>query len=204
MNNVNITSVFSEFISTTKMSLDNSLLETACLNLLNGKEAYEFNGAVNKEFEELFEQVHKLFNEIAIEIYKITDKYQINLEQAWINRGGREFSLPHEHPGFHLSAVYYVNANPNKSSISFLRPAQQIIKEKYSQLRNDAVIEELNEFNSSICTIPSVTGNLLIFPSWLMHFVMNNGDNTRISIAFNGKLIKKEKFVFNDELKWST
>jgi len=45
-----------------------------------------------------------------------------------------------------------------------------------------------NAFTGHAMVIPPVTGDLLIFPSWLLHRVnMSQSDDERISIAFNSR-----------------
>ena len=51
---------------------------------------------------------------------------------------------------------------------------------------NNKIIGEYNKFTSTDMSVEPAPGKLVIFPSWLVHYVENNLDNTdRISIAFN-------------------
>ena len=48
------------------------------------------------------------------------------------------------------------------------------------------MIEENNFFNSMTWEVTPEEGKLMIWPSWLLHYVKPNlSDDTRISIAFN-------------------
>ena len=193
MSDISIVPIFSEFIASCSLNLDNKILENDSLSLLGDAEQYHFKDDMSgTNFNSLFKEVHSSFNKISTEIYKISEDYTINLDTAWINKNNcLNFVLPHEHPGCNLSAVYYVKSDPTKSYIRFRSP-NQIITEKYPQSDTDDIIKEFNGFNSATWTIPTVPGMLLIFPSWLTHYVVNTSVDTRISIAFNGILSSKQ------------
>ncbi len=108
--------------------------------------------------------------------------------QAWvnINRSGDYHNL-HNHPRSYLSGTYYVavptgeslqgrreDLNPN--AISFYDPRGQV---------NMNAVAGDNEFDPEHRIQPS-NGQILLWPSFLMHFVHPNlTDETRISISFN-------------------
>lgn len=46
-----------------------------------------------------------------------------------------------------------------------------------------------NEYNSVTWTIKPQINKLIIFPAWLLHYVVGNNISDRISIAFNFKLL---------------
>ena len=53
------------------------------------------------------------------------------------------------------------------------------------------MVGSFNAFTGHAMVIPPVTGDLLIFPSWLLHRVnMSQSDEDRISIAFNSRAAK--------------
>jgi uncharacterized protein (TIGR02466 family) len=50
------------------------------------------------------------------------------------------------------------------------------------------MVGSYNAFTGHAMVIPPVTGDLLIFPSWLLHRVnMSRSEEERISIAFNSR-----------------
>ena len=54
---------------------------------------------------------------------------------------------------------------------------------------NSDIINEYNKFTSADISVEPELGKLIIFPSWLVHYVQNNlDDSDRISIAFNIEL----------------
>lgn len=138
-----------------------------------------------KQFRELISQAVQQF------IHELEPTSQIKYAcelQAWanVNRQG-EFNRLHMHPENHLSGVYYVQVPEIQSDTS-----ENCI----------ALLDPKTE--AHILPIPGVSGGpelvikpkigmLLIFPSWINHYVypVNTPDVTRISIAFNAKIIER-------------
>jgi uncharacterized protein (TIGR02466 family) len=99
------------------------------------------------------------------------------ISSMWLNVHEQYgFNHVHIHPGAWYSGVYYLNCTNKTGNISFTDP------------RPGA---ENNFYHTSIdCnttyTIKPITGDLILFPSWLPHFVEPNLDvENRVSVAFN-------------------
>lgn len=108
---------------------------------------------------------------------------------SWMNinpPGG--YNAPHTHPGAHWSGVYYV-AQPNvgsKSSgkIEFLDPR--------TDLPNWRILDAPS-FAAKKAIRPEA-GELILFPSYLVHWVFpNESDEERVTIAFNATFRKARK-----------
>lgn len=107
-------------------------------------------------------------------------QYQIS-GNGWINVSGENaMNVPHTHPGSHISGTYYVQnpqGNSEKSGmIEFLDP------------RNDVSGSSFKEFSctKSSIRIKPAPGTLILFPSYLRHWVYPNESKIqRITIAFN-------------------
>lgn len=108
---------------------------------------------------------------------------------AWMNAnplGG--FNAPHTHPGAHWSGVYYV-AQPDveigsSGKIEFLDPR--------SDLPNWRLLQA--PAFSGKKTIRPAPGELILFPSYLVHWVYpNETDEERVTIAFNATFRKSGK-----------
>lgn len=130
-------------------------------------------------FKPLFTDIQNNLNQISAEI---DPRFQVEISSAWIiiNRGNA-YNARHYHPQSALSGVIYVSADEGAGHISFIRGD---LKEHYP----------INTFNSPLfseeVTFKPEVGKLLIFPSWLYHYVKtNNNDGVRISIAFNTRQI---------------
>lgn len=106
---------------------------------------------------------------------------QMVIRAMWGNinpKGGMNFT--HVHPSGWMSGVYYIQLPQGTDEITFEdpRPARMMDFQR-SCLVNDEYFSHQ----------PQV-GELLLFPSWLPHFVLPNTSNEeRISVSFNIELI---------------
>ena len=112
------------------------------------------------------------------EVVCANDKVSLRITQSWLNytdTGQNHHRHPHQNS--YISGVFYFNANPEVDKIYFF-------KEEYKQLLIDP--QTFNLWNSTSWWLPVGTGDLLIFPSNLVHMVDNTiNKETRISLAFN-------------------
>jgi len=105
---------------------------------------------------------------------------------AWMNANpARGYNAPHTHPGAHWSGVYYVSQpdveTGSSGMIEFLDPRSDL-----SHWR----ILDASTFRWKR-TIRPAAGELIIFPSYLVHWVHpNESDEERVTIAFNGTFRK--------------
>jgi uncharacterized protein (TIGR02466 family) len=110
------------------------------------------------------------------------EDYHFYLNNIWININQRSsFNKPHIHTECVLSGVYYVDCDATHGNIVFRHPSiiQQCVIEEDS-------VSKFTEFNAAEWSVFPEIGKLLIFPSWLEHYVEpNSSDHERISIAFN-------------------
>ena len=115
------------------------------------------------------------------------DDVKIYLNNLWININQKSsFNRPHVHPGATLSGTYYVDCNINSGNLVFKHPS---MGHQYS-LKDESIID-FTEFNAATWTVLPEIGKLIIFPSWLEHYVEPNvSDQERISIAFNIEIEK--------------
>lgn len=132
-------------------------------------------------FQELFTEIYKRMETILKE-FEFDDELNINLENFWINVNNKgDYNIPHVHPNSLFSGIYYVNAEKDMGKIVFMNP---IMAHPYCI--NSRMIKNYNTFNSAEWSIMPNTGLLVIFPSWLLHYVeTNRTEENRISIAFN-------------------
>jgi uncharacterized protein (TIGR02466 family) len=105
---------------------------------------------------------------------------------AWMNMnptGG--FNAPHTHPGAHWSGVYYVRQpiveTGNSGMIEFLDPRSDLPSWRVLQAK---------AFRPKRKIRPEA-GEIVIFPSYLVHWVYpNEAGGERVTIAFNATLRK--------------
>ena len=100
------------------------------------------------------------------------------ITQSWLNyTETNQYHHKHNHFNSLISGVLYINSNENYDEINFFKDGYQTIKPN---------IKTFNSFNAESWNFSVKTGDIIIFPSSLLHAVSNKkGDNTRISLAFN-------------------
>ena len=101
------------------------------------------------------------------------------ITQSWINyTKSDQFHHKHNHSNSLVSGIFYVSADKKVDSITFSKVSL------HDQIKLN--ITKYNIFNSSSCTFPVETGNILLFRSSLVHGVgKKKGNNIRISLSFN-------------------
>lgn len=133
----------------------------------------------NEVFKPLLEKSSSVIQSIITDTSQNHPEFVIRSMWGNINpKGG--YNLTHVHPSGWMSCVYYINLPEGCPGITFEdpRPAK-IMDFQQSCLRDD------NYF-----THQPTTGDLVIFPSWLPHFVNpNTTDELRMSISFNVELM---------------
>jgi len=102
-----------------------------------------------------------------------------------------ETHKPHAHANNFLSVVYYPYAEET-SGIVFMDPRQQANVIKPRKIKHTIDNSDVFEYNSK-------TNKIIIFPSWLQHFVpVNHSNKDRVSIAWNiqikGKVGRSEDY----------
>ncbi len=103
---------------------------------------------------------------------------RLRITQSWLNwtKPG-QYHHKHAHPNSLISGCFYVDANKETDKIFFYR-------DEYKQFKFPPI--EWNTYNSESWWYPVGTGDLIFFPSSLIHMVQPvGGETTRISLAFN-------------------
>jgi len=106
---------------------------------------------------------------------------------AWanVNRFG-DYNKPHTHPESMWSGVYYVQAG----TVPDDRPSSGMIEFVDPRVAVEMIAVPGGPFDGRYKVRPQ-DGMLLVFPSWLLHFVNPYlSDDERISIAFNARVTK--------------
>ena len=186
--------VFINFIGIDYLTeVDNDALQKYCIKQrsLRGKDQNEVSTMLDIRAPEIKTLVSSIRNRLNYlhNVAKLKTNYSIELEKAWCNIDNNiNIDSPHCHPLSAFSIVYYVAGNENSGSIQFMNPNPGMMNSKIGQA---SCVAEFDEFNSNAWTIDPEPGKLLIFPSWLVHFVhQNKSDNKRISIAFDTDIVE--------------
>ena len=195
--------LFSNFLAIEDtLGLDNSIIESYCRNNLqkypspNGNnQSYIFNkflgfDHITNDIKPLIDIVLDKMNALHKEL-GYSDLYHQDLCEAWINFNEcKNTAMPHYHVGKFFSAVYYVKSNPTSGLLNFLSSdvAKQYAIDHFKQPNAIAI---WNMYNMTHQWVYPKAGLLVIFPSWVMHYVSSGSEDDRISIAFNSVLVQK-------------
>jgi uncharacterized protein (TIGR02466 family) len=123
---------------------------------------------------ELDLKVQDYFDKVISPANKITPY----ITQSWLNyTETNQYHHKHAHPNSLVSGVFYINCHEEHDKIKFFNDNYKTIKLE---------IKDWNMWNSESWWFPVKTGDVILFPSSLTHMVeTKQGDNTRISLAFN-------------------
>jgi uncharacterized protein (TIGR02466 family) len=124
--------------------------------------------------DDLYLRVKDYFDKIISSSNNITPY----ITQSWINYTEKnEYHHKHAHSNSLVSGVFYINCHEEYDKIKFFN-------DNYKALLLD--VENYNLYNAENWWFPVKTGDVILFPSSLTHMVeTKQGDNTRISLAFN-------------------
>ena len=136
----------------------------------------------DKRFIKVLENVDKAFQTV-YEKNNYIDEIKVAVESMWINvNRPKDYNKSHIHPEVHWAFVYYIKVQEKSGDLVFEDPrirrtmqTQAIFKKDYYNLSSAAIIS----------LTPQVV-DLIIFPSYLEHFVEPNlSKEPRISISGN-------------------
>lgn len=130
----------------------------------------------------------------------IAPEFEIDLQklemkgEGWVNVNPQNtYNVPHDHPGYTWSGVYYAHVPPQNDvrsgNIEFLDPRTCV-----TAFATD--VSKQSEYFSPKRTITPKSGMILVFPSYLRHWVYpNEEDEDRITFAFNFKYAPKSQSI---------
>ena len=104
----------------------------------------------------------------------------LRITQSWLNKNKPgESHHPHSHPNSYLSGVLYFKCLPNDSIIFNNRTHSMFSNMEFP-------LKKPNIWNATNISQTVTKGDLIIFPSWVPHYVdINETYKERISLSFN-------------------
>lgn len=117
---------------------------------------------------------------------------EMMMTQSWVTiKETNQWHHKHSHPNSILSGVYYYDGFEDISPIVFYNPLSPITQRLTYEVEDNGSEEKPLSWESF--TYKPAVNDLIIFPSYLEHMVLQNtNENSRKSIAFN--LIPKYGF----------
>ena len=153
----------------------------------NKKDHYKNDGNITsnnnyilneKPFVNIKKELHLKVKDYFDKIISPANNITPYITQSWLNyTETNQYHHKHQHPNSLVSGVFYINCNKEHDKIKFFN-------DTYKTIRLE--IKEWNLWNSETWWFSVKTGDVILFPSSLTHMVeTKQGDNTRISLAFN-------------------
>mgnify|MGYP003655906948 FL=1 len=184
--------IFKTSIYHTKLSIDLEKLNKDINKIIDkdkGREISNSGGYQSNNIDyKSFTQIYFLSEIVTIEAkqYKtlLGLKEDCVFDNIWINvNKNKDFNITHIHPSSNLSGVFYVKVPKNSGKIVFENPFLEHISYSWEQ-----EIFNYNNYTSPKWSIEPEENKLLLFPSFLRHYVKPNLTNEeRISLSFNIK-----------------
>ena len=144
------------------------------------------------------EKYKKIFNEIRkhIKIFMQIrgydkDKFDAHIVKAWATYTGRDQHIAsHKHTGSHFSLIYYVRAE-EMGGVKF--EDELAAQTGLFVPPTNEYITDWNQFNYASYLLEAKSGNIIIFPSILLHYTETNTKNAaRISLSADVLLTMKK------------
>jgi uncharacterized protein (TIGR02466 family) len=135
--------------------------------ILNSKEMSAIRAFIENSIDQYLKEVDPFPNNASLYI-----------TQSWFTFTEKEqYHHIHNHPNSYLSGVLYFNVDPDSGKIFFKNPKiKELLIEK----------SRYTPFNSDEWSITPEVGTLLLFPSYIEHYVKDyQGSKPRVSLAFN-------------------
>jgi uncharacterized protein (TIGR02466 family) len=131
-----------------------------------------------KEFKNLKTDLDLRVQDYFNKVISPADNITPYITQSWLNYTEKnQYHHKHQHPNSLVSGVFYINCHEELDKIKFFNDSYKTIKPE---------IKDWNMWNSESWWFSVKTGDIILFPSSLTHMVESKeGDNTRISLAFN-------------------
>jgi uncharacterized protein (TIGR02466 family) len=144
---------------------------------INTKDNYILN---RKEFKNINKFLEKHCQNYLDTIICPKNNIKLYITQSWLNYTEKDqYHHQHAHPNSVVSGVLYFDSDKEKDKILFSNTG-------YKQIVPTVDDTKFNLWNSQTWFFPVETGDLFMFPSSTTHQVeTKQGDNTRISLAFN-------------------
>jgi uncharacterized protein (TIGR02466 family) len=131
-----------------------------------------------KPFANIKKELHIRVQDYFDKVISPANNIKPYITQSWLNyTETNQYHHKHTHPNSLVSGVFYINCHEEHDKIKFFNDTYKTIKLE---------VKDWNLWNSETWWFSVKTGDVILFPSSLTHMVeTKEGDNTRISLAFN-------------------
>lgn len=107
------------------------------------------------------------------------------IASSWMNILHKGGSVDiHRHHDSIISGAFYPHVHPNSASLIFVSPL-----DGYRMMDSTRFTTYTSSYVSNAHLVSSETGKLVLFPSWLQHYVPQNESELRITLSFNTQFV---------------
>lgn len=181
-----INDIFSSFFVVDVLDIDNTDIINFCYDNIECSGTNTGSLLLDEScFQELLYEAKQRIDKVHDHI-GLSQQYEQYIWRYWANLNQTDdIAAPHCHPESFLSCVYYAKAHGESSGrLEFLTPSNQMIP-----VVQNKMIDTYTKYIAPTWWIDPEPGKLIIFPSWLWHFVnKNTSGQDRISIAIDTKV----------------
>jgi uncharacterized protein (TIGR02466 family) len=187
-----LTPAFPSFLAVDTLDIDINSIERYCYDLMKrdagrkvsndgGYQSNDLNFDLESPFKALFQQIEERVNSLHSSLM-LKKSLKQKIDNAWFNVNKRgDYNIPHVHPRTCFSGVFYVKTPKDCGDLFLRNPASSL-----EHVIGDICVEQYNMFTAPSLRVLPEAKKLVIFPSWILHYVTANQSNSdRISIAFN-------------------
>ena len=108
--------------------------------------------------------------------------------ESWMNILTKGGSVGvHRHYDSVISAAFYPYVESGSADLVFISPVEgfRMMDVNAGVNVNATNSNENGKYSSNVDTISPATGKLVLFPSWIQHYVPPNKSNLRVTLSFN-------------------
>ena len=167
------------------LNLDNDALIDFCQkHIPNNNSGTGLLDITLPELQPLLTAVEKSANELHTRL-GLNSKYQQRIQKCWATVNyPTAVRQAHTHPDGFFSCVYYPYAEEGSGDLHMLNPFPEMLP-----VVRPEIVGEKNKYWMETMVIPPRVGGLIIFPSWLWHYVdIGDMSKTRISFAMDTRV----------------
>lgn len=132
-------------------------------------------------FKDLFEKIQQCIDDFSDQI----GLSRSTVYDSWANILKENGQVgAHRHYGSIVSGAFYIDVEPGSAPIIFVSPTEGF---RMADMQVTASYEK--QYTPNVHYIQPTTGQLVLFPSWVEHYVGLNKTTNRVTISFNTKVV---------------
>ena len=191
-----VENIFVSTVAVDTLDIDNEAAKKFCYDLKERQgetsQYSNYGGWHSKQLSGHIPELNELFVHVQARlealhgVFNFRDNLKLNIDNCWVNINGKgHANTPHTHRGWTFSGVYFVNGQEKCGDLVLVHPSQQFPYHYTEEPFKEDSIEKSLQTVHYKCE----PNKLVIFPSWVQHYVLPNlTDEDRISIAFDVNL----------------